>query len=212
MNRLSAMVLALAMISPVSGCSETDSNTEPNEIAAAVSAADSSLSSAEVTEKKLPDISTGEDSSSDSSREILTPAVTEAQAFINTKYTDYSYFSKAQEYDCIDKVRYPEMIIQYARNNNGCITRGEAASLLLIIELLIAEALLILSETVRIKSRLHFKEGKASAQSIVDQCKTPVGCVHHADQIQVIGNIERLISVHKVNCIFISSFIAFDQH
>ena len=34
----------------------------------------------------------------------------------------------------IDKVRYPEMIIQYARNNNGCITRGEAASLLLISE------------------------------------------------------------------------------
>ena len=23
----------------------------------------------------------------------------------------------------IDKVRYPEMIIQYAKNNNGCITR-----------------------------------------------------------------------------------------
>ena len=34
----------------------------------------------------------------------------------------------------IDKVRYPEMIIQYARNNNRCITRGEAASLLLISE------------------------------------------------------------------------------
>ena len=29
-------------------------------------------------------------------------------------------------------MRYPEMIIQYARNNSGCITRGEAASLLLI--------------------------------------------------------------------------------
>ena len=34
----------------------------------------------------------------------------------------------------IDKVRYPEMIIQYAKNNNGCITRREAASLLLISE------------------------------------------------------------------------------
>ena len=53
---------------------------------------------------------------------------------------------------------------------------------------LIVKVRLIFPETIGRESGLHLEEAETAAQSIVNHCQTAVGCIHHANDVYILGN------------------------
>ena len=84
MKKLTAFILSAALVLSMAGCTDSSNNSTGSNIPVA---------SQKVNSHKDPD------SSLIPGKDILTPATTEAQEFIKTQYSNYTYYSTAEEYD-----------------------------------------------------------------------------------------------------------------
>ena len=78
------------------------------------------------------------------------------------------------------------------------------------IEGFVVKRSLIVQEAVGGKSRFYLKETETSAQRIVDHSETPVGSIHHADDVEIFRDIEGHPVIGQRN--FFAPVVAFDQH
>ena len=84
MKKFTAFILSAALVLSMAGCTDSSNNSTGSNIPVA---------SQKVNSHKDPD------SSLIPGKDILTPATTEAQEFIKTQYSNYTYYSTAEEYD-----------------------------------------------------------------------------------------------------------------
>ena len=80
------------------------------------------------------------------------------------------------------------------------------------IEPRIVEAGAVLTEAVGVESGAQFHEGEAAAQRIVEHREAAVRRIHHADDVDIAGNMEKFAGVEELELVFRSAFIALDEH
>lgn len=114
MKKITGFLLAAVMMLSAAGCSEKDnSSSQPENIAVQLPGDDSSGAGVSV-----PDSAGGDSSIADSSipeEDILTPAVTEAQALARSQYSDYGLFIRGIDHSDPDSpMRYECEIVDNA--------------------------------------------------------------------------------------------------
>lgn len=107
MKKLAAMILAAALVLSMASCTETNPGTN---LPVVTQTPDSSLPDISTpdpdTSKPDPDSSVNDKLTPPTTQKpVLTPPTTEIDDITNSEYTDFTYFSKAEDYDGKTKIR-----------------------------------------------------------------------------------------------------------